>query len=87
MENEICCSTIKFTKIMEIRNFTTEEQNIIKQIIGFKLKGNLQELQFARFLRKQVNFFAIEWNISKLSMTIFHEHSYTEESDRRMFWL
>ena len=58
-----------------MRLFTTEDNRIIKNLVDIFREakpGSLAELQVARLLRKELNFFALKWSINpKDEVTIY----------------
>lgn len=55
-----------------MREFTTKEQDFLKQILFLKESGNLQDLQLMRLLRKQLDTLAIKWQLEpKCSIQIY----------------
>lgn len=46
-----------------MRNFTEQENNLIKELVAIKKQGlsYIQELQVARILRTKFSFFALKW--------------------------
>ena len=66
-----------------MRHFSDTENQLIKQLVEAKLKGinSIQDLQAAKILRKQFDFFALKWIIgSSPSISIYNRH--TEDSSK-----
>lgn len=69
-----------------MRLFTPEENRIIKKLVDVFREanlGSLAELQVARLLRKELNFFALKWSISpKDEVTIYMPENGVKEDEK-----
>ena len=61
-----------------MRHFSDTENQLIKQLVEAKLKGinSIQDLQAAKILRKQFDFFALKWIIGdNPTVSIYCRHT------------
>lgn len=68
-----------------MRGFTTKEDEIIKLLVKTKSNYNIQELQFARILRKRLECLGIKWETTnKSALTIYTQHSDTDKEKNKL---
>lgn len=60
-----------------MRQFTENEKQLLEKLVQLKQSARLEELQVATLLRKELNCFALKWNIEtdKTLVFILHETS------------
>lgn len=65
-----------------MRSFTTQEQDIIKKLLGLKNKGDLKSLQVASLLREHLNILALKWEVEpKCSVSLYSDKVSPERRD------
>lgn len=62
-----------------LRLFSDKENALLKELVGYKLTGDLKNLQVARLLRTKLSFFALKWDINPTP----HISIYSIDADNR----
>ena len=55
-----------------MRQFTENEKQLLEKLVQLKQSARLEELQVATLLRKELNCFALKWNIETDKTLVFY---------------
>ncbi len=71
-----------------MRNFTEQENNLIKELVEIKKKGlsYIQELQVARILRTKFSFFALKWTYgNKPQISLYNRPEDKDKTEQQYY--